>query len=484
MEEGYLSRFIKGILTTGFGTLVTLILGFMNIGIAARYIPKEQFGVFLLMQTIVYSLIMVGDLGLNLSATKFLAVSREGERQTVINTIMVMRTAIAIAAVALILLCRNQITFLFKSEILEEFYVYIPLLFLLESYNLLFSSMLQGFHHYRKMAYAQMLASVTNVILIIVLIVFLGNGILGLVCARAVALVFSIVYQIRGIGMGLSFRGDRKLLKGLFGFGLPLGLNNVLSFIFMRFDTLIIGALLAPVSVALYGTAMKLPDAFRQMFESFRSVFFPNMAELFDQKRMSEAESVLNNSLRLISFATLFVTLGATVFQKEIVTLLFSAKYIECAPVLSVLMLAMSIGLIGYVLGTSLVSAGYSKLPVIINIVDTAVTLTANLIMIPRFGIIGAAYASVLARTVSNPVNLWFLKRAGIDVKAMEYIKPIAAYGICCALLSVLGNSLLPGLAALSLYLVLCAGTTVIRGEDLLNLKRIIRMNTQPANVR
>jgi O-antigen/teichoic acid export membrane protein len=353
----------------------------------------------------------------------------------------------------------------------------------MESYNGMFSAILQGIQQYRQMAFAQVLASVTNACFIIITVVLLHLGIKGLIVSRLMALLTAMLYQQRVARTSIRLSFNTVMAKKIMNFGVFLGVNNILSFIFSRIDTLIIGAVMNPIGVALYGTAAKIPDASRQLFESFRSVFFPNMAELFSKQKKEEAEAILNNSLRLVSFLSLLLSLIIMIFLNDVVKILFSKKYIECAPVLSLLMVAMCIGLIGNVLGTSLVAAGYSKLPALINVVDATVCVIANLALIPPFGITGAAYAAILARVATTPVNVYFLRKNGINVSILQFVRPIAVFGGCSVLLAVYDGYIYKILILL-LYILLSTCFLIITRDDVLSVKRVFLILPQSANTK
>jgi O-antigen/teichoic acid export membrane protein len=483
MEANFVAKFLKGVLATGLGTVATLVLGFVNIGIAVRFIPKEEFGVFLLIQTIVFSVVMIADLGLNISTTKFLAASDEAEKATIVNTALVLRGIIVVITALIVTVLKSGVDFVFKSESLTDLYFYVPILIAAESYNALLSAILQGLQQYRRLAYAQIAASAANVAFIIVTVVLLRFSVHGLIISRLAAVLLAVLYQMKIAGVRVRPRIDQATAKKMTGFGIFLGVNNILSFLFMRIDTLIIGAVMNPVGVALYGTASKIPDASRQIFESFRSVFFPNIAELFGQQKNREAESILNQSLRLVSFLSLLVSLLMIVFRNEIVTLLFSSKYMECGPVLSLLMVAMCIGLIGSVLGTSLVAAGHPRLPAFINVVDATVCVIANLVFIPAFGIIGAAYAAIIARAATNPINVYFLRKHHINVKVSQFLKPAAVFTLCCVLLAT-GDGYLNKVLVLLLYLLLSTALLIVTKDDIQMLRRVFTFQAQPATLK
>jgi len=470
-------------MSTGFASFITIIAGFLNIIIAVRFVPTEHFGVYILLQVVVFSLATISDLGINVSATKHLAGYTDENKYFVVNTLLSFRLTSALFLSFIIFLCKGLLHDLFKSDLFFDIAIYIPVLFVMESLSGLLASMLQGFHYYRKMAIAQIILSVLGIIFIIVFLVYLHLGLIGLIYARIISLFFCITYQLNPFVRRLTMRFDKRLFMEVFRFGFPLGLNNILTFIFMRIDTLMIGSMLSPIQVAYYGTSSKIPDASRNMFESFRSVFFPNMSELFSQGNKAEAKKLLDNSLRIVSFLSLFCTLVVILFQRQIVEVLFSARYLESAPILALLMIALSIGLISNILGTSLVSAGYSKLPVLINIVDTLVTIAANLILIPIFGVIGAAYAAILARALTNPVNVWFLKKKGVEMCVGNYMKPVIIFAVFMAIYTVTGiTGIFFNLIIITLFLAACIGLEVITRADLLGFMQCIKYRGTSSN--
>jgi O-antigen/teichoic acid export membrane protein len=199
------------------------------------------------------------------------------------------------------------------------------------------------------------------------------------------------------------------------------------------------------------------------------------MSELFAEKRYDEAEKVLNNSLRLLSFFIFFAALVATLFQKEIVCLLFSERYLDSAPAFSLLMIAVGIGLIGNILGTSLVALGQSDKPVKINIVDSTTNVIGNLIMIPMFGFMGAVYATLLSRCVTNPFIVWFLIKYGVKVKIYNYLKPLLALGICIVPSLIFGfENIIIKLFLIILFLCICIILSVIKKSDLSILLKVL----------
>jgi len=469
MDINFLSRFIKGVISTSLGLFIQIVLGFVGLMIAARFVLKEEFGVFILIQVIATLFGILSTLALEgISVTKFITNVKEKDKVDIVNTALSFKILISVMMCFFIFLCKPLIHVMFKSEQLSQLFIYIPIFFILNSLNEILLNILQGFHQYRKMAISQVINGVFRLFFIIVFLIVLKMSVIGLICAFLFSFTASVLFQFLVIPVKKKFNFSLIIYKKILKFGFPLGLNSVLTFIFTRIDRFMIGAMISPLGVAHFEIASRIPDSSRRMFESFRAVYFPNISELFAKKKYTEAENVLNASLRLISFLTIFVALVALLFQKEIICLLFSDRYLESAPTLSILMLSLSIGLIGNVLGTSLVAFGQSDKPAKINLVNTITNVVGNVIMIPIFGFIGAAYAALISRCATNPLNVWFLKKAGIRVEISQYLKPIIVFGVPWFLFVFFKpENIIIKLSLLISFFIFCILLSIIKKKDI-----------------
>lgn len=407
----------------------------------------------------------------NVSVAKLIASVESNKKIAVVNTALSYNFLIGILMSLFILLCEPLIIFIFKSKQLTQLLIYIPLLFFLNSFYELLLHILQGFHKYKIIAISQIINGMVKLILIVLFLGILKMGIIGLIYAFYLSFLIPILCQYISVPVKKQFNFNYRLFKEIFKFGFPLGLNSVLTFIFTKIDRFIIGSIINPIGVAYYEIASKIPDNCYRMYQSFQSVFLPNMSELFAKKQYKEAEAVLNNSLRLVSFIAIFVSFLTILFKEDIVSIMFSEKYIESAPVLSLLMLSLSIGLVEYILGTTLIAFGQSDKPVKINIVNAVINIVGNLIMIPIFGFIGAAYAVLLARVATNPVYIFFIRRNGINVTIGNYLKPILIF-VACYILSLTFNYSGYAFKILLMILLLTfsVSLSIITRRDLLNV--------------
>ena len=174
MHSSLLSRFVKGVVSTGIGLLVSILFGFVNIMVVARFISKEQFGVFILLQVFIVFFIVVGDAGLNIATVRYIASNDEVDKKAkIINTLLFSKSVISLLLVILIVLFKNLLSFFFKSRVFDDIFFWIPILFLCENFYALFNSLLQGLHLFRKLAISQVvLSGLYLLVTILYLVVF------------------------------------------------------------------------------------------------------------------------------------------------------------------------------------------------------------------------------------------------------------------------------------------------------------------------
>jgi O-antigen/teichoic acid export membrane protein len=235
----------------------------------------------------------------------------------------------------------------------------------------------------------------------------------------------------------------------------------------------LIGGLLGPVEIALYEIARKIPESLEMLFEAFRQVYFPFISKLFAEDKLEKATRMIQTSLRLVTFAGMFGTIIAFIFGKEILTLFFSDKYAESAPVFSILMILLTFNVIDTTLGYSIVAVGDSDKPPKINIFRTAVNFFGYLMLIPVLQLPGAALSSLIGTITVNPLNVFFLRRRKLNVQYRTFLKSVVIGVLIIGLLFAINlQSLRSKIAVLALYIITCLMFSVVTDEDIQMLAR------------
>jgi len=466
-SDSLVRSIVAGTASLGLTSVLGMALGLATTMVTARRFAPEVFGAYILVQVMGAFLAQVSSFGLDVSIAKFVAgASDEERRRAVIGTALLLRLLTALGASLAAWIGRRFLVTLFSASAVSKLLVFVWLLFLLGSAQDLFKSILQGCLLFLRIGITDLITGLLGLILVLAAVYLRHTGVLSLILAQCFALLVACVFAY------LSIPGEKRivvrldLLRELVKFGFPLQLNDILHFVFTRIDTLLIAALLGPAGIAMYEVARRIPDTLSQLYQSLQKVQFAFTSRLWGLGEQRKLSRLLNDSLRLVAFASTFAAAIALVFGKDIIRLVFSEQYLPSVNVFVLLMVGISVSLIGNVLGTSLVAVGDSDKPVVINLLHTAASLAGNALLIPRWGIAGAAIASCIGSVATYPANMLFLRRR-VRVTVGPHLKPLCILGVWTMPVLLLRPSAFPGKAgSVALFLLLCLLFSVVTKDD------------------
>ncbi len=427
MKTNYVSKLLHGTLATGLGQVSVIALGMVGLMISTRILPTEELGLFLLLQVVAIFLAEFTSFGLNLTVPQFLARTQDhDETWRMINTAVIFRLVVIVAASVLTLFISDQLFSAFGGDsTYQRIVIYLPLMFGLEGMTKLTSSILQGIFEFKKIALMGALNSLINLVMLVILVAVMGWGIYGLIGAKILSRGLTILWVVISTDHGLRFEFDRKAVMEMLRFGLPIQINYILTFVFQRVDTLIIGAMLGPNEVAFYEVARRFPDSFEQLYDALRQVFYPFVARFYAAGDKVQVTDLVNTLLRVLTFLAVLATLVVVLFGSDIIVIVFSEAYLPSVPAFVLLMVLLSLTVIDYTMGYTLVAIGQPDKPAFINVFHAIFTIGAQLLLIPRYGILGAAMAGIISISIVNPLFVYFLHRQVIRVNVLSFLQSL-----------------------------------------------------------
>jgi O-antigen/teichoic acid export membrane protein len=426
MDTQFISKFLKGSASSSLGAFATIAFHLLSITLIARHVIKEDLGLYFLLLAIVNFFKIFGGLGLDLTTVKFLASEKQkGQQDSLVSVIWVRLCVLSLLSI-FVYLAGPLFVQDYNSGVAVIVF-YLPVLFSLTSFRELFFHILQGLQEFKKYALVQTLSAILKFGLIwffseslnLLILIYIEIGML--LASLALLLIVAPLRSLIASRIKLNWQHVMRMVR----FGVPLYLNAIVLYVYEYSSVVIIGWFLGPVSIALYEVAGKFPQGFIRLFQSFIIVYFPNLSNLFTEREKTDAETLMNKSLVLFSSGTLFFVLIAALFSQEIVTLVFTEKYLEIQVAFILLMFNVWLRQISTILGYSLVSAGHPVASATTNVVSVCVNLVCSLLFIPSLGYMGAVYSLLLMNIVSQVCAHWYLSKAQIRVAVMNYLLPI-----------------------------------------------------------
>jgi O-antigen/teichoic acid export membrane protein len=253
----------------------------------------------------------------------------------------------------------------------------------------------------------------------------LGTLVALAVARLAVMAVFGAL-TLRASGIDLSV--DRRELGESLRVGVQGWLQTLLGKLHERADVMIMAALrVDPVQIAVYAVAVSVVDRLRVVPDSISVALLPQLAT----SAPAEAGPYTARVTRHVFF---WVVLGSVVLAlvaPALMPLIFGAPYAASVAPLLVMLPATVMLLLRTIPSNYFNATGNPGFIVRVQAVSLAVNVAANLWAIPRYGVIGAAWASVLSYGVEAAACLWAFRsrtRCGLRETLVLNGEDLASY--------------------------------------------------------
>lgn len=214
------------------------------------------------------------------------------------------------------------------------------------------------------------------------------------IVAAAVSLIIILNYRRRYIRLDTL---DLEWVARLFHFGKYVLGTNFSSMLFNKMDLMMVGAFINPVAVATYNVAARISNYMEAPMTGIAQVIYPKMAEANREKGEALVTALYEKSIAVLMSLMLPFTIGVLLLAKPVVVLLAGASYAGAAPVLSILVIAIFLKPWGRLFGITLDAIGRPRLNFQVLALSLLLNIGLNLLLIPPYGIRGAACATLIA---------------------------------------------------------------------------------------
>jgi O-antigen/teichoic acid export membrane protein len=213
----------------------------------------------------------------------------------------------------------------------------------------------------------------------------------------------ALVLVLRATDMRLSF--DRVFARQMIAFGIRSHLHNVSTALNERLDQLMISLFLSPASLGMYVIAVTLTSATSLVGSSIAMVALPTVANLPTPEARAAAA---RRFIGITAAISVLVTIPMIAVAPELISFFFGPAFAPVANVARVLLGAGALLSLNRSIAAVLTALGRPLDAGLAESAGLAVTIAALLVLLPIFGLMGAAVASFAAYAFTL---LWMLRR-------------------------------------------------------------------------
>lgn len=378
--------------------ILRMIAGLL-VGIwVARYLGPEQFGVFSYAIAFASLFSSIAKLGLDGIVVRDLVREPE-QRDSYLGTAFWLKLGGAVVMLGAVALA-TQLT---SSDRLTNLYI-----FIIASGAIFQSFEVVDFYFQSKvLSKFVSICKMTQLLLSSILklyFIFTGADLIWFVLVTLVdqftlALSLYLAYRYQKLG-SFYCHFNRAIAKQLVRDSWPLIFSGLVVMIYMRIDQIMIKEMLGEREVGLFSAAVRISEVWYFIPMIITASLFPSIV---NAKKISE-ELYYARLQRLYTFMVwlaIAIALPMTFLSDWLVTLLYGESYREAGQVLMVHIWAGVFVFLGVASGRWLISENLQWIAFYRTFSGAIINIILNFVLIPIYGLIGAAIATVIAQTMA-----------------------------------------------------------------------------------
>lgn len=450
---GDLEQIASGSSINLLGSITRNVLTFAYALFLAAFLQPDSVGYFFLGLTIASLLSTAANMGLDTGVLRFTALydgedDRGRVRGAVAGAVVVTSVVSITISAALFLLAGPVADRIFGKPELEPvlrlFSLGIPPFVLAR----LFNSATQGLRRMRYQVYSRDFGEQLTRFIISAVLLAGGVGVLGVVSANIVALMLAMLLSLYFLHkVEPVFGRSRKRIyeqRRLLRYSAPLAVSTLVTFFLMWTDTLFLGGYQDAEIVGVYSVAVRLAVVGGVILVSFSTIFAPLASDFFNRGQKDRLQSLLQSTNKWVLCLSLPVFAALIIIPGQILGILGSS-YVAADVALAILAVGHLVNAAAGPVALLLIMCGRPVVVLISNLVVLAVDIALCLLLIPAYGMEGAALASAVTLILFNVAAMaGVVALLKINPFSSGYVKSAVA-GLFAMLLAYGFVRLLPG---------------------------------------
>lgn len=379
----------------------------------ARILQVENFGLFVLAQTIVAYFWLSVDLGINMYGIREIAKGVI-DRTEIIGELLAIRI---ISGVVVFSIFTFIVLFVLNIPSIEKL-SFIGCGLYLITYALYIDWIFRGVEKFKYIAYGKILSS----------IVYLSGIFIFIKTSVDVALA-AFIYSISFLGGAIFLNVILiKRLKIKFKFSFSLNkwrihlkesiyftLSGVINMSLYSMPVIIIGLLLTNYDIGLFSAPYRIINSLCSVGVLIPMAFYP----VFSASINNDINGYYKTQMLLFVVMTilgLFFCLTGLIWGDRFINILYGSAYNSSVVVFKILVVMLLFSFIRPSFGLPLLSMGYQKWSAFSGLISLMLFLFLSIILIPKYNIVGAA----LAITTAECINVTILAVIFLHVKNVK----------------------------------------------------------------
>jgi len=237
-------------------------------------------------------------------------------------------------------------------------------------------------------------------------------------CFVAIIVLFYLAKRIIGV---FHLRFNSSYIKDVFRYGFKIYLGTIIQVLHYKIDLFLVNIFMNPIAVGFYSLAVALVEKIWLISQSAGVILFPKVSSETNKKNLKEFTPLVCRNVLLF---TLTAAILLFFVGRLLIVFIYSEKFLNSVLPFQILLIG-AVTMSGWrILANDLYGRGRPELNIYISFWSVVLNIILNILWIPKFGIIGAAWATSVSYTFAFILILFtYSKISKNSIRNIIFIK-------------------------------------------------------------
>lgn len=400
---------------------ITALIGLAVISLLSRHLGQAGYGAYSTVLAYVFIFSVMADFGLHTIHVR--EISRYPQKEQFISsTIFTLRLILLLLVT--IMAITISIFLPYSSDI--KLGIFIATLFIIFSS---LSQILGGIFQKYNTFYLVSLSDVFSRLIQLGLVfwaVKAGYGFLSflLIVSFIAGIHFGIIFKLSRRFIKIFLKIDWSFFKKITKLSFPIAVSILFTTIYFRIDTIILSLMKSRADVGIYSLSSKVLESIIFFPALFTELIMPSLSYTAFKLKV-DFFSIFKRAFNLLVIFAIPTVILLFILAEKIVIILAGQEFIYSAQPMKILAFAVGLIFLGNLGGRSLIALDLQRQGMWIYIIGAIFNVLSNIIVIPKYGYIGASFTTLFTEIIVIFSIFWLIYKKTqykIELRTLEKV--------------------------------------------------------------
>ncbi len=387
------------------GQAFLMAAGFVSFPIFTRIFSVSDYGIFCLINSSIFIIQTFVAHGTNHSIVRFYPEYKHSNKINILHsTIVLLGVPLALALTGFILVIIRYLPDHLYNQYARSLFYVVTIIIFVKTFNSLFITVLRADQRTKFYNIVIILNRYGNIVFSLVFILFVIKDLSGfyigqllseLILATVLLHNFLAKYNLRLKYISL------EVFRSSLQFGLPLTSSQVLHVLLSYADRYLIQFYIGSGPLGLYSAGYNLSTYLTDFVKlPINKAIDPILLSICTSEGYQKAKQFLTKALTYYLLLVLPVAFGFIAIRRDFISMLATPKFAEASSIIPYVITANMLYALQAVLNAGIIVYKKTNILFMLRLLGLLFNIILNIFFIPRYGIVGAALATLISYIV------------------------------------------------------------------------------------